>query len=357
MHEWSRGPGTGARLHDLVRTLPPGAFAMVMATGIVSIGLHSQHVDLLSRLLLAITAAAFVVLVLANGWRLVSHRDALAEDFTRPERGFGFYTFVAAGNVLAVRLAGQHFTIASVLLAVTACLWLLRGYALPWTTRLDPGANLAGSINGVWFMWAVGAQSIAVAAAVLARQRPHEVLSLIALTAWVVGVFLYFLCCVLVVIRAATQGIAATDLAPPYWIAMGAAAITSVAGSEVARLPPGPYGDIARELVRAGSVCAWILASWLVPMLLATGWWRHITHRIPFRYSTELWSIVFPLGMYAVASLTLARTDRLPWLHDVGVVGLDVAVVAWLVVLVMGLERLIRRLPTEPRPGPGRPLR
>ncbi|HEX7740214.1 MAG TPA: tellurite resistance protein permease, partial [Marmoricola sp.] len=89
------------RMHGALRSLSPGYFAMVMATGVVSVGLKTEGYATLSDVLLILATAGFAVLLVLNGWRFVSHRHELAWDFTHPLRGFGFYTFVAAGNVLA----------------------------------------------------------------------------------------------------------------------------------------------------------------------------------------------------------------------------------------------------------------
>lgn len=324
-----------------IRTLSPGYFAMVMATGILSVGLRDDGRTTLSAALLGLALAAFVVLLLLNAWRLVAFPEALGHDFTDPQRGFGFYTVVAAADVLADRLASGHRQAAEVLLVAAGLCWLARSYALPWTTRLRPDEHpIVAAANGSWFMWAVGAQSIAVAATALAPDRPGEALPLLALAAWGIGLFLYALDGVLVVIRLMAFDVSPADLTPPYWIAMGAAAISALAGARLATLPPGAFADVARELVRGGSVLAWMVASWLVPALCGMGWWRHVTHRVPFRYSADLWSIVFPLGMYAVAASTLGRLDHLPWLGDVGSVALVVALLAWLVVGVLAVHHI-----------------
>jgi len=331
------------RIHGALRSLSPGYFAMVMTTGVVSVGLRTEGYDTLSDILLGLAVAGFAVLVVLNGWRFVSHRHELAWDFTHPLRGFGFYTFVAAGNVLADRLAQSHTGVALTLLTVTTICWITRGYALPWTTRLGAGEHpIVAAANGTWFMWAVGAQSIAVAAASLERVRPNLPLAQLALMAWTIGLFLYVLDGVFVAMRLLAYDFSAADLTPPYWISMGAAAITALAGTAIAHLPPDPYVDAARELVRGGALLAWTVASWLVPALVAMGWWRHVTRGVPFRYSAELWSITFPIGMYAVATQTIARDDRLPGLDDLGSVAQWVAFAVWLIVSAMAVEHVVR---------------
>jgi tellurite resistance protein TehA-like permease len=156
---------------------------------------------------------------------------------------------------------------------------------------------------------------------------------------------------VFVAMRLMAYDFSAATLTPPYWIAMGAAAITALAGAEVAHLPVGAFADSVRELVRGASVVAWLVASWLVPALFAMGWWRHVTHRIPLRYSADLWSIVFPLGMYAVASTTLSRYDDLPWLDSVGRIGTWCALVVWAGVALAGLRHVVLTVLLGPRSG------
>ena len=339
------GSTLGVRLHAALRELSPGYFAAVMATGIVSIGLTYDGRRLLSRCLLVLTVAAFVALVLLNGWRLASHRTELVDDFTHPLRGFGFYTFVAAADVLAARIASAQTEVALWLLGIAAACWLLRGYAVPWTTRLGAGERpIVAAANGTWFMWAVGGQSVAVAAAMLAGLRAGQLLPAIAVGAWFLGVFLYAVDGVFVAMRLLAYDFSAQDLTPPYWIAMGAAAITALAGAEIILLPPDAILDTADQAIRGGSLFAWVLATWLMPALFAMGWWRHVTHRVPLRYDANLWSIVFPLGMYAVASTRLGLAESLPWLTDVGRVWIWVAFAAWLLTSLSGTAHVLRRV-------------
>ena len=71
---------------------------------------------------------------------------------------------------------------------------------------------------------------------------------------------------------------------------------------------------------------------------------RQLVHRVPLRYEPALWSMVFPLGMFAVASMRLGRSEHLPLAEAVGEVGLVVAVLAWAAVaggLVLVLARAL----------------
>lgn len=322
--------GLGRRVHAALGELSPGYFAAAMATGILSIGFAADGFPVLSTVMLDLAIVAFLGLLLLTVWRFVAHRGELVADFTHPHRGFGFYSFVAAADVLAVRLAPQHSHLAALLLAVAAVSWLARGYAVPWTTRLGSGEHpIVAAANGSWFMWAVGGQSIAVAAAVLAPEYGGSFLPLVAVLAWALGLFLYIVDGVFVVMRLLAFRFTAADLTPPYWVAMGAAAISVLAGAHIVALAAGPFVSPVRELVRGTELLLWAVATWLLPGLFAMGWWRHVTHRVPLVYEANLWSIVFPLGMYAVCTHQLAHVERLPWLGGLGAAWIWVALAAW----------------------------
>ena len=55
------------------------------------------------------------------------------------------------------------------------------------------------------------------------------------------------------------------------------------------------------------SVVFWAFATWLIPVLVAAGVWRHFVRKVPLVYVPTLWSMIFPLGMYAVAGIYLGR--------------------------------------------------
>ena len=124
------------------------------------------------------------------------------------------------------------------------------------------------------------------------------------------------------------------DLDPPYWVSMGALAITVVAGARIVEMDSAPMVDATRGLIAGLSVVFWGFATWLIPVLAAAGWWRHVHHRVPLRYEATLWSIIFPLGMYAVASIYLGRADRLPLVEAIGTHWLWLALAAWVIVFV-----------------------
>lgn len=93
-----------SRHHPEIERLSPGYFALVMGTGIVSIGLHDVGQEAASSVLLVLAALAYVVLWVLYVWRAVAYRPAVLADLRNPEAAFAYFTVVAATDVLAVRL-------------------------------------------------------------------------------------------------------------------------------------------------------------------------------------------------------------------------------------------------------------
>ncbi len=331
-------------IRDGARTLHPGYFALVMASGIVSIAMKNQPVYWISVPLLWITAATYAVLVVLSLWRLISFRAELVSDLTNPSRGFGFYTFIAATDVLGTRLAGDgHHTVATVLLVVGWLAWVLLGYLIPWTAVLGRAERpVVADANGTWFIWVVASQSVAVLSGTLqpSAGSGRDALALVAVFSWAVGVFLYAAAGIFVAARMMLYELGPKDLTQPYWVSMGATAITVVGAAKIVQMANAPMADATRGLIAGAAVVIWAFGTWLIPALVAAGWWRHVVHRIPVRYDPTWWSVVFPLGMYSVACHYLGQVDHLPFLEAVGADESWVALAAWLLTFVAMLVHL-----------------
>ncbi|MCA9427994.1 MAG: C4-dicarboxylate ABC transporter, partial [Candidatus Omnitrophica bacterium] len=83
-----------------IQDLHPAYFAMVMATGIVSISANLKGWVLLSYLLFWINVPAYLVLWILNLARIVCHPRKVLADLGNHARGVGFFTTIAATCVL-----------------------------------------------------------------------------------------------------------------------------------------------------------------------------------------------------------------------------------------------------------------
>jgi tellurite resistance protein TehA-like permease len=334
--------------------LTPGYFAGVMGTGIVSIGAQLTGYALLASILFGLALAFYAILIALTIWRVVLYRQQVVADLHDPARAFGFFTFIAATNVVASMFVGiglEHP--AAVLLVVATAAWAVMGYAIPWLAVLsNPRRPILEAANGTWFIWVVASQSIAVVAAGIEPLYPEarQWLAIIAVTTWSMGVMLYAVCGLLLLLRVIMYRLSPQQLDPPYWISMGAMAITVVAGARIVEMDDAPMIDVTRALIAGLSVIFWAFATWLIPALLAAGVWRHLVKRVPIRYQPTLWSFVFPMGMYAAASIYLGRADRLPVVEAVGEVWFWAALLAWSLTAIGMIADIVTRLSAWRRP-------
>jgi tellurite resistance protein TehA-like permease len=344
-----------------VRDLNPGYFAFVMATGIISTGTFLLGPSWLSRTLLVAACAGLVVLGAALAARLWFFRAEVAADVNAPDRVFGFFTIIAGLDVLGVRFAfAGHPVVTAVLGGLGAAVWLILNYGVPASLLLARTRDsVLGGVNGTWLLWIVATQSLALTAATLVAAWPSQstLLATFAIGLWCVGLVLYLMVVTLIMLRWLTVPMTPATAGSPYWILMGATAISVLAAARDLGLP----ADISVLRDTAGFIegfafTLWAFGTWWVPLLIILGFWRHVRRHWPLTYEPALWSVVFPLGMYSVATLTFGKVAHLTFMEGLAHVVLWVAVAGWVLVAVAFLVQLARHLKEPPSQAPTAPL-
>ncbi|MFE7313617.1 tellurite resistance/C4-dicarboxylate transporter family protein [Streptomyces sp. NPDC057555] len=332
--------------------LNPGAFAFVMATGIVSNALVHGGSATISAVLALFATVGYVVLWAVYLWRWVCWRERFLADLAGPY-GFAFLTVVAASGVLARRLAlGGWYGAAEVLTVVGAAGWLVLGYGVPLVLICTGRARPLRQVNGSWFLWVVGTESVAVAVASVGAVTGGRELGAVAALCWAVGLLQYLLVASLVLARLLLEPVQPAELLPPYWIFMGAAAISVLAGAVLLQLPAG-MALLPRPFVLGVSAVLWAFCTWLIPLLLAFGVWRHVLRGVPLRYEGSLWSLVFPVGMYGVGTGELGRAAGWGWMVGFGAAEAWVALAVWAAVFLGMLVAAATALRRPGGPGEG----
>jgi tellurite resistance protein TehA-like permease len=163
---------------------------------------------------------------------------------------------------------------------------------------------------------------------------------------WLGGGMLYLWIIGLIFYRYTFFTMRPSDLAPPYWINMGAAAISTLAGATlISASGRSPVLGQVLPFLKGLTLMWWATATWWIPMLVILGIWRHVYRRFPLQYDPLYWGAVFPLGMYTVCTFRLAVAIDAPYLSVIPSVFIYVAITAWSVTMLGLVGRLVRRSP------------
>ena len=339
--------GHGAQL----ATMSPAYFGMVMATGITSIAAQQLALRAVALGLFALNLVAYATLWALTLLRALRHRRRFFSDLIDHQRGPGFFTMVAATAIVGAQcivLYGRDDA-AMAFAAVAAVLWFVLTYAIfTGLTVKEHKPTLAQGLSGAWLLAVVATQAIAVIAAMLAvhvGQPGRLELNFLALSMWLWGGMLYIWMMSLIFYRYTFFPFAPSDLSPPYWINMGAMAISTLAGSLlILNSGDAPFLLSLLPFIKGFTVFYWATGTWWIPMLLVLGVWRHGYRRFPLRYDPLYWGAVFPLGMYSVATFRLIEAMGFDFMRPLPLAFAWVALAAWATVFVGLLRFLLRHV-------------
>jgi tellurite resistance protein TehA-like permease len=318
-----------------ISNLDPAAFALVMATGIISNGLYLQGHREVSNVLFAVSLLTYPWLWLLTVARAVRFRTALWTDLTNPARIFSFFTIVAATDVLGSGVGFRFFPVIAVSMWLVAlAIWLVMIYFAFAVLLFRNRGGSAKLMDGAWLNGIVGTQSLVILGvqAALPKAGDPSAAALLLYTLWAIGCALYGMLAVLLCYRLFFFEQRAAEVSPILWVLMGAAAISTNAGSNLSdgfATGGTPGFRLMQPLIDGVCLALWSWATWTIPLLILLGIWKHGVRRVPIAYTPLMWSIVFPLGMYAVATLRLAPVVEVAFLRSLSEIVIWIALAAW----------------------------
>jgi tellurite resistance protein TehA-like permease len=347
-------------LAEGARCLSPAYFALVMATGIVSIASDRAGFRTIAAVLLWLNAGQYLLLWILTAWRLLRYRRAVVDDLTDHRSAPGFFSAVAATSVMGNQLIlTGAYDLAVALWVFGLFLWIVLTYTIFTSLTIkETKPTIDQGITGAWLLAIVATQSIALLSALLARhfQQPVRLhTNFVALSMWLWGGMMYIWMISLIFYRYTFFKFSPADFSAPYWINMGAMAISTLAGSIlIENATDAPFLETLVPFLKGFTIFFWATGTWWIPMLLILGVWRNLYRKFPLRYEPLYWGAVFPLGMYAVCTFEMARAMSLDFLLPVARVFAYVALLAWATTFIGLIHSLVSSLIPALRTAHGR---
>lgn len=288
-----------------LQVLHPGNFAMVMASGIISIGFSTLHFERLAEALYVYAVGAWLMLMALSALRALLYAPAVRDDLLNPRTVFSFFTLVAATDIVGLLLLDRGHTalaLACWFFAFAAwCTLLYLAFSVLTFLTHEQNVNV---VHGGWLIAIVGTQSLVLLGARLAPDlgayAGYMMVEVHML--WGLGLIFYGIFVTLFCYRICFLALRPEDMTPLLWVVMGAAAISASAGTTLLTEDPRlPFLAAQHAFIDGVTLMIWAWGTWWIPMLVLFGVWKHGVNRLPLRYEPILWSFVFPLGMYAVA--------------------------------------------------------
>ncbi len=323
-----------------------------MATGIVAIAVDELALTVFAKIICILAVLAYAVLWVLFALRLWRYPHDVRDDARNFERSPGFFTIVAATGVVGTAVAGIFgIPAARPLWLATLALWFAITYTiLPGLMTARDKSSFGAGFNGLWLLLVVATESVAVLGVPVAAERHTMGATLEMFTAlcfWLVGGMLYLWLIALIFYRCVCLPMSVEHVTPAYWINMGAMSIATLAGTSLLH-ESNAFVQLQGlvHFIAGVTLGFWATATWWIPILLVLAFWRHVWMRYPLRYEQANWSAVFPLGMYAVATRSLAGELGVPFIVPVAEAFAWLALCAW-AANVAGLWRRLAYGPHE----------
>lgn len=336
-------------VQQMIKELPPSYFALIMATGVNSVACFLLGIEPIAIVMFWLNIFFYLALWVLFILRFIWFRQEFIADLFDHAKGPGFFTIVAATCILGTQfiIIQNNYSVALMLWIIGIILWLLITYTIFTTfTIKENKPTLAEGINGAWLLAVVSTQALAVLSAKLSMHLGDYklIMNFFAFSMWLWGGMQYIWMMSLIFYRYTFFKFSPNDLSPPYWINMGAMAISTMAGSLlIINTPHAPFLLSTLAFLKGFTIFYWATGSWWIPMLVILAVWRHAYKKFPISYDPLYWGAVFPLGMYTVSTFEMADAMSLDFLFPLPKYFIYLALAAWTITFVGLIHTVIKK--------------
>jgi C4-dicarboxylate transporter/malic acid transport protein len=352
-------------LREIIRQFTPNWFTATMGTGILSLalnqfplavpGLHGLAEALwFFNIVLFVTFAALYSarwILFFDGARRIFGHSAVSMFFGAIPMGLA--TIVNGFIVFGIPLWGPAAVgIAQGLLWIDIAMAIACGLLIPFLMFTRQEHSLE-KMTAIWLLPIVAAEVAAASAAQLVPHLadPQAALGLLVTgyALWAFSVPLAMSILVILLLRLILHKLPSRDMAASGWLALGPIGTGALGllllgadGPQVfAAAGIAGVGEAARAIGIIGGIMMWGYGAWW--LLLAVLTTVRYLRRDGIPFNIGWWGFIFPLGVYAVATLALARQTHLGFLLAIGGVLVLCLVALWVVVAMRTVQGAWRR--------------
>ncbi len=340
---------------EVVRQFTPNWFTATMGTGILALALNQLPLRVPGLHAVAVGLWLFDIALFALFSGLYLARWTLYFDGARRIFGhsvmsmffgaipMGLATIINGFIVFGPSLMGPvSFAVAHGLWWLDVAMALASGLVIPFLMFTSQEHSIE-KMTAVWLLPIVAAEVAAASGAQLIPHvaDPQSALRLLVLNyaLWAFSVPLALSILVILVLRLILHKLPHKDMAASSWLALGPIGTGALGLLLLGRDAPSvldgvgmsALGPVAQGIGLIGGTMLWGYGVWwlLLAMLITV---RYLRDGMPFNIGW--WGFTFPLGVYAVATLTLGRQAHLALLDGTGAALVGLLVLMWCVVAV-----------------------
>lgn len=241
------------------------------------------------------------------------YKDVLNE-LLNPEKTLYFFTIVVAVNLVGACFSKvfHFYTTANIFWYVAIGLWLgisLSTFSILFLNRKSEDRKIEDVLHGGWFFATVGTQSTALLGVIVAERAISSVMfiQVFSFALWSVGASLYLIFMALIILRCMFYRFDSTTVLSPYWMNIGAAAVTVITGTVLhqhIQAVGGPFADFL-PFLKGISLLFWSFGLWWVPFLIILAMRKLAYSDEGLAFTVGYWEIVFALGLYAGSTIQM----------------------------------------------------
>ncbi|WP_132033204.1 TDT family transporter [Aquabacter spiritensis] len=342
----------------MIRQFTPNWFGATMGTGVLALALNQFPIEIpilhdIGRILWLFNIALFTLFAAMYAARWIFFFDEAKRIFHHPVVSMffgtipmGLATIINGFLAFGVPLWGATaISIAHALWWIDVAMAVACGLLIPFLmfTRQDHSLE---KMTAVWLLPIVAAEVAAASGALLVPSLPpgeaYDV-HIISYVLWAYSVPLAMSILVILLLRLILYKLPTRDMAASGWLALGPIGTGSLGLLLLGTNAPTIYaasglpgvGEVGFGIGVIGGAILWGYGAWWL-MLAMLKTVRYLNEGMPFNIGW--WAFTFPLGVYSLATLALARITHFWFFSAVGGALIVLLAVFWTIVMARTLH-------------------